>query len=93
MSDWDYPIAPDGNETECSRNVRKISLGKDFGDVVVKANGAQVRIGADGSVDVYGEGPVREHPAIIVKAPDETGLVAGGAWPYPEEPFPFPYHY
>ncbi len=29
--------------------VREISLGDDFGDVVVKANGAQVKISADGS--------------------------------------------
>jgi hypothetical protein len=31
-------------------NVREIDLGDDFGDVVLKANGAQVTIGADGSL-------------------------------------------
>lgn len=36
---------PDGNG-----RTRIIDLGKDFGDVVVKANGAQVKIGADGSI-------------------------------------------
>jgi hypothetical protein len=35
---------------EGSSNARELSLGDDFGDVVVKANGAQVKIGADGSI-------------------------------------------
>src|SRR6266849_6232462 len=36
--------------SEGSSNAREISLGDDFGDVVVKANGAQVTIRADGSL-------------------------------------------
>ena len=37
---------------EGSGKAREISLGDDFGDVVVKANGAQVKIGADGSISL-----------------------------------------
>jgi serine phosphatase RsbU (regulator of sigma subunit) len=36
--------------TEGSNKAREIDLGDDFGDVVVKANGAQVKINADGSL-------------------------------------------
>jgi hypothetical protein len=36
--------------TAGSGKAREISLGEDFGDVVVKANGVQVQISADGSI-------------------------------------------
>jgi hypothetical protein len=38
---------------EGSGTAREISLGDDFGDVVVKANGAQVKIGADGTIQGF----------------------------------------
>jgi hypothetical protein len=38
---------------EGSSKTREISLGDDFGDVVVKANRAQVKIRADGKVEFY----------------------------------------
>lgn len=36
--------------SEGSSKLRKIDLGEDFGDVVVKANGTQVKIDADGRI-------------------------------------------
>lgn len=38
------------NRHTSSSNAREIDLGNDFGDVVVKANGARVEINADGSI-------------------------------------------
>lgn len=46
-----------------SGNAREISLGDDFGDVVVKANGVRIEVHTDGSVDAYTERPVNVHPS------------------------------
>ena len=35
---------------EGSDKAREVDLGRDFGDVVVKANGTQVKITADGTI-------------------------------------------
>ena len=51
---------------------REIDLGDDFGDVVVKANGAQVKIGADGSVHGL-PAPAND---TATKATPEIGAVA-----------------
>jgi len=55
-----------------SGKAREISLGNDFGDVAVKANGVRVEIHTDGSVvaytksdvDAYTNGAVHVHPAV-----------------------------
>jgi hypothetical protein len=48
---------------EGSGTAREISLGDNFGDVAVKANGARVEIHTDGSAVVYTNGDVKVHPA------------------------------
>jgi len=55
-----------------SAKAREISLGNDFGDVAVKANGGRVEIHSDGGVvaytksdvDAYTNGAVHVHPAV-----------------------------
>lgn len=46
-----------------SRNQKKISLGDEFGDVMLKINRATVEIHADGSVAVYSDKRVDVHRA------------------------------
>jgi hypothetical protein len=52
----------ESNSDEGSGNAREIDLGEDFGDVVVKANGARLEIRSDGSIDAYTNGAVKVHP-------------------------------
>ena len=52
----------ESNSDEGSGKAREIDLGEDFGDVVVKANGARLEIRSDGSIDAYTNGAVKVHP-------------------------------
>jgi len=61
--------------TDSSGKAKEIDLGESFGDVVVKANGAQVSIGADGHVTVSTRGGVELRAA----ANDEVELGCVGA--------------
>jgi hypothetical protein len=71
---------------EGSGTAREISLGDDFGDVVVKANGAQVKIGADGTIQGFpapANDGLSDPPAanaayrlLSAKATPEIGAVA-----------------
>ena len=72
--------------TDSSGNVRKIDLGEDFGAVVVKANGAQVKIGPDGSNSL--PAPANDTVAKsahdigdIERAGDHKGEIYGGIFP------------
>jgi hypothetical protein len=62
---------------EGSRKAKEISLGEDFGDVVVKVNGATVEVHAEGSVDAYTSGPVQVHPAANDDAQPEAAPQIG----------------
>ena len=69
-----------------SSNVREIDLGEDFGAVVVKANGAQVKIGPDGSNSL--PAPANDTVAKsahdigdIERAGDHKGEIYGGIFP------------
>ncbi len=44
-------------------NAREISLGDDFGEVIVRANGIRVELHVDGSVDAYTREAVHAHPS------------------------------
>jgi hypothetical protein len=50
--------------------VREISLGDDFGEIVVKANGVNIAIHRDGSVDAYTSAAVRSHQPLTDRAGD-----------------------
>jgi hypothetical protein len=50
--------------------VREISLGDDFGEIVVKANGVNIAIHRDGSVDAYTPAAVRSHQPLTDRAGD-----------------------
>ncbi len=74
---------------------REIDLGNHFGDVVVKANGTQVRIGADGSLQGV-PAPVndtasRATPEIgaIESTGDHKGEIYGGIYPADDKPIWF----
>jgi hypothetical protein len=64
---------------EGSSNTREISLGENFGDVAVQVKGIRLETHADGSVDVYTNGPVKVHPAANddgkPKASPEIGAI------------------
>src|SRR5712691_7593092 len=69
-----------------SGKAREIDLGDDFGDVVVKANGAQVRISADGSLQGL-PAPANDTAAkatheigAIESAGEHKGEIYGGIW-------------
>lgn len=55
---------------------KEISLGEDFGDVVVKVNGARVEVNTDGSVLVYTNGNV-----TICQVANDDGKTAASAEP------------
>ena len=70
--------------SEGASKARKISLGDNFGDVVVKVNGVRVEVHTDGSilaytngrVDAYTNGAVQVHPAA-----NDDGEAKAGATP------------
>jgi hypothetical protein len=71
--------------SEGSSKAREIDLGNDFGEVVVKVNGTQVTIGADGSI--YGPPiPANDTGAKLKTAPEigdemEDGTIYAGISP------------
>jgi hypothetical protein len=74
-------------DSDGSGKAREIDLGKDFGDVVVKANGAQVRIDADGSLHGV-PAPANDTAAkatheigAVELAGDHKGEIYGGIFP------------
>ena len=73
-----------------SGKAREIDLGEDFGAVVVKANGARVEIGADGSVHGL-PAPANDSAAKAKTAPEigdkmEDGTVYAGISPDTNKP-------
>jgi hypothetical protein len=77
-----------------SSNVREIDLGEDFGAVVVKANGAQVKIGADGSISL--PAPANDTVAksaheigVREREGDHKGEIYGGIFPGDNKPIWF----
>jgi hypothetical protein len=81
---------------EATVKAREISLGDDFGDVVVKANGAQVKISADGSIhglpapanDTASKAATHEIGAIE-SAGEHKGEIYGGIYPADNKPIWF----
>jgi hypothetical protein len=82
--------------SEGSSNAREISLGDDFGDVVVKANGAQVEISADGIIhglpaaanDTAAKAATPEIGAIESTG-EHKGEIYGGIYPADNKPIWF----
>ena len=81
--------------TEGSGKAREINLGDDFGDVVVKANGAQVTISADGSLhglpapvnDTASKAPLEI--GAVERDGDHKGEIYGGILPSDKKPIWF----
>jgi hypothetical protein len=67
--------------SEGNGKAREISLGDDFGDVVVKANGAQVTISADGSLHGLpaptNDSAATAKAALQIGEPDDGGAYVG----------------
>ena len=81
--------------SEGSGKAREIDLGEDFGDVVVKANGAQVKIGADGSLHGI-PAPANDTAAkathvigAMENTGDHKGEIYGGILPSDKNPIWF----
>jgi hypothetical protein len=77
-----------------SSKAREIDLGEDFGAVVVKANGAQVKIAADGSISL--PAPANDTVAKsaheigdIERNGDHKGEIYGGIYPADNKPIWF----
>ena len=81
--------------SEEGNKVREISLGDDFGDVVVRANGAQVKISGDGSI--YGIPPAANDTAAkaaheigaVESTGEHKGEIYGGIYPVDNKPIWF----
>ena len=78
-----------------SGKAREIDLGENFGDVVVKANGTQVTIGADGSIHGL-PAPANDTSAkatleigAVALAGDHKGEIYGGILPSDNKPIWF----
>src|ERR1022692_3496869 len=78
-----------------SGKAREIDLGESFGDVVVRANGAQVTIGADGSIHGL-PAPANDTGAkaaleigAVALAGDHKGEIYGGILPSDNKPIWF----
>lgn len=50
---------------EGSNNTREISLGDDFGEVILKVNGTSVQVHADGTVDTYPNIATKKQPSDV----------------------------
>jgi hypothetical protein len=88
---------------EGSSNTREISLWENFGDVAVQVKGIRLETHADGSVDVYTNGPVKVHPAAnddgkpkatpeigtIENTGEHKGEIYGGLYPADNKPIWF----
>jgi hypothetical protein len=80
---------------EGSRTAREIDLGENFGDVVVKANGAQVTISADGGLHglpaAANDGALKAAREIgaIESTGDHKGEIYGGIYPADKKPIWF----
>ena len=80
---------------EGSGKAREISLGDDFGDVVVKANRAQVKIRADGKVEFYSTAnddtasKATHEIGAIESTREHKGEIYGGIYPADNKPIWF----
>jgi hypothetical protein len=82
--------------SEGSSKAREINLGEDFGDVIVKANGAQVKISADGSLHGL-PAPANDSAAKVVtheigaieSSGEHKGEIYGGILPSDNKPIWF----
>jgi hypothetical protein len=83
---------------EGSSNVKEILLGDDFGEVIVRANGASIQIHADGSADfaTNAHAPANDTAAkatheigTIESAGDHKGEIFGGIYPADNKPIWF----